>query len=614
MPNLVKKWVLIHIVVLLVGIHIEHPYHLTISSMAFPRLNARAITRSLLLILALALAYGSLSMIYNHSFPRNISSDDNHIVESALDLDGRNPYTPIQKARPDEYYSTSRSSSDSVTNNGSASTGGRRESPTAKTTIDSVKVSHKLPPPPSPGQDWAYPDHYPPFYNYFAVAVKSGRDTALVRLPIQLLTFLKRLDKFVFIGESGGLWVGHIPLKDVYTGVYEEAERNLAKKNLTKRSLPIDRMDGAGSRSSRSRLVDQRLSIASLDFRNSSSCTLEAETTKPWWTAVKTYTDDTMTNLKQWCKSIINRLSADPSPRSEGRTDQGTSIPCSKNCTSKTLHRRSKPNEGIVPNSESQGWKLDAHKNLPGFRHLFESHPDALWYFMIDDDTYIFIDNLVRLLKPYNPYDSHYFGAHNLFVGCDGVKAFGEGPAFAHGGSGIVLSRGAMLKLMSVLDQCILRLEGQPGFNGEPPNSRFGWPVAACDKPYTFHHATVSQIQKIAHAEEFALIHNPESVVTYADIFREFSKDLYNSQAGMEADTNRPGNDFENSDSDTPQICESKCKANSMCMAWTWEKSTDKACWLKHGIPSPTTKEGAVSGVVARLPDHERYKCIWDAS
>ncbi|RKO96527.1 hypothetical protein CAUPRSCDRAFT_11780, partial [Caulochytrium protostelioides] len=39
------------------------------------------------------------------------------------------------------------------------------------------------------------------------------------------------------------------------------------------------------------------------------------------------------------------------------------------------------------PRDRSLGWQKDAHKNLPGFRLMATTFPDAEWYFMIDDDT-----------------------------------------------------------------------------------------------------------------------------------------------------------------------------------------------------------------------------------
>ena len=50
-----------------------------------------------------------------------------------------------------------------------------------------------------------------------------------------------------------------------------------------------------------------------------------------------------------------------------------------------------------------------------------------------------------------------YFGNANVFKGCDNVENFDDGPQFAHGGSGIVISRGAMIEMMKIHESCILK-------------------------------------------------------------------------------------------------------------------------------------------------------------
>jgi len=76
--------------------------------------------------------------------------------------------------------------------------------------------------------------------------------------------------------------------------------------------------------------------------------------------------------------------------------------------------------EAIVPDNNSEGWKSDAHKNLPGFKELYRRYPRAKWYIMIDDDTYLLKANLALMLKEYDHKVPYYFGNKNRFTGCDG--------------------------------------------------------------------------------------------------------------------------------------------------------------------------------------------------
>ena len=93
------------------------------------------------------------------------------------------------------------------------------------------------------------------------------------------------------------------------------------------------------------------------------------------------------------------------------------------------------PNGDLIPEESSAGWRADAHKNLPGFRLMWNRFPNAEWFVMIDDESYLFLDNLAFELRKHNAEQPFYFGNANMFVGCDGVNRLGDGPNFAHGGS-----------------------------------------------------------------------------------------------------------------------------------------------------------------------------------
>lgn len=47
---------------------------------------------------------------------------------------------------------------------------------------------------------------------------------------------------------------------------------------------------------------------------------------------------------------------------------------------------------------DTRFFSLDSEKNLPGLETLYRTFPNADWYIMIDDDTFIFLDNLARFL------------------------------------------------------------------------------------------------------------------------------------------------------------------------------------------------------------------------
>lgn len=79
-------------------------------------------------------------------------------------------------------------------------------------------------------------------------------------------------------------------------------------------------------------------------------------------------------------------------------------------------------------------WVLDKYKNVHILEMVWEMQPGSDWYVFIDADTYIHHPSLVTWLSTLNPHLKTYIGSVT-YVGSD---------AFAHGGSGIILSRATM--------------------------------------------------------------------------------------------------------------------------------------------------------------------------
>ena len=103
------------------------------------------------------------------------------------------------------------------------------------------------------------------------------------------------------------------------------------------------------------------------------------------------------------------------------------------NTIEKQIHNvYSRPNK-TKRSKKQTGWQSDAHKNLPGFKLLFETYPDSEWFLMIDDDTFIYTDNILDMVNSLDYKTDIYLGNANHFVGCDGITKMGQGVAFAHG-------------------------------------------------------------------------------------------------------------------------------------------------------------------------------------
>ena len=100
------------------------------------------------------------------------------------------------------------------------------------------------------------------------------------------------------------------------------------------------------------------------------------------------------------------------------------------------------PGDGVFAVSDDGnpvGWTLDRYKFLPMLAHAHENWPDAQWVVYIEDDTYIFWQNMLHWLARQSHEEVAYFGATS-------------GPTiarFAQGGSGIAFSQSLMTKVFA---------------------------------------------------------------------------------------------------------------------------------------------------------------------
>jgi PAN domain len=73
---------------------------------------------------------------------------------------------------------------------------------------------------------------------------------------------------------------------------------------------------------------------------------------------------------------------------------------------------------------------------------------------------------------------------------------------------------------------------------------------------------------------------------------------------GMQRDTNYFGSDYKHLDNISAAQCQTACKNESQCKAWTWQRPDPKTkrlalCWLKNHIPAPSLDVCCVSGAKA---------------
>lgn len=82
------------------------------------------------------------------------------------------------------------------------------------------------------------------------------------------------------------------------------------------------------------------------------------------------------------------------------------------------------------------GWVIDKYKFIPLVQHAGENWPAVKWYIYTEDDTYLFLPNVLKYLAQFDHHEAHWLGSY----------AAKSDVVFAQGGAGFALSRGAWEK------------------------------------------------------------------------------------------------------------------------------------------------------------------------
>jgi hypothetical protein len=277
------------------------------------------------------------------------------------------------------------------------------------------------------------------------------------------------------------------------------------------------------------------------------------------------------------------------------------------------------------------GWKLDKYKFLPMMEWTSYLRPDSHWYLFIETDTYVNYDNLYRFLTHFNPKSAHYFGSP--------VWPKKKAP-FAHGGSGFILSRGALDKLMArgkmfaenhhfpgthffgenVAESCcgdemlaqVLKKSGVPlrgywpMFNGDkPPTMKFG-PEQWCEAVMTMHHLQEDDYTGLSQWEQAR--RHPERALMFEELFNLIEPRLQ----GKADDWTNMSEDVVHTKGKSVKsfnACERACMKDPKCLQY---EHTGTQCRLSRSIRLgeqrlPREDEKYVSGwMMSRIKDFKK--------
>lgn len=280
------------------------------------------------------------------------------------------------------------------------------------------------------------------------------------------------------------------------------------------------------------------------------------------------------------------------------------------------------------------GWHLDKYKNIPMLAHAWINAPsDTEWFVFIDADTYMLQKGLLEHLRSYNSSEPHYIGrAADWVQGARNKKGEKVEIKFAHGGSGVAVSRGAMsamfgpdphsdrsrmymvldefmdladpniagdalvaVMLYQYVDELLVEMPwGQHAFYDIPfqgSNTRdiavgpSGW----CLPFFSWHHITPSEVDLIYEYEQSIPL--SKSHVTFADIYRDFIMPyVVDELQGWNAVMKHTGGPWVDGTARTftdgelahsKQLCVEECKKDSNCLLWVYE---DGHCQLELGV------------------------------
>lgn len=191
------------------------------------------------------------------------------------------------------------------------------------------------------------------------------------------------------------------------------------------------------------------------------------------------------------------------------------------------------------------GWNLDKWKFLPMLHEAFEAAPPQIeWFVMMEADTSVSWTNLLQWLRTMDSNKPYYLGSQNSI----------GGTTFAHGGSGIILSRQAAKQMQDKREE-----EGKEAYNkrwedetaasccGDEILARvlleagvpmtMAWPLIQgetistvdftknhwCTPPVTWHHVTPLEIDTLwQFGADWIDDHDWNTPYLYRDIFAHF--------------------------------------------------------------------------------------------
>ncbi|KAJ3368305.1 hypothetical protein HDU91_000703 [Kappamyces sp. JEL0680] len=260
---------------------------------------------------------------------------------------------------------------------------------------------------------------------------------------------------------------------------------------------------------------------------------------------------------------------------------------------------------------------------IDGFLTMHSFSPMQDWFMQVDEDTYMFMENLNIYLNQFKASDPYFF--HNFdLVRKDSVHY--KAPVKDNGHFPIGIMSRSALEILSKSDYatCILQNKylaneetifvtclqelgvkavNVPILHSTEPSHDFAWPADPCRRPLSFSQLSLGQLERLYKSQPVTgssrdgSSYKWDTVVTYSDVFHH----TFGSSRPMPGIDRHSASDSISVPAASGLECSESCKQNDSCLSWTFDKGD---CYTSTHIGLSVPRSGVVSGVMSN-----RYNC-----
>lgn len=249
-----------------------------------------------------------------------------------------------------------------------------------------------------------------------------------------------------------------------------------------------------------------------------------------------------------------------------------------------------------------KSWHLDKWKFLPMISDAYSTFGDRKkWYFFIEADTYVSLHNLLPWLSQLDYRESIFAGAQVMI----GQTEFG------HGGSGFLLSAGAVKALSSTYrdnqkhwegvvagdccgdkviaevltaaDPPVSLLRAFPLIQGETLSSLDWSETHWCRPAVTWHHVDTAGIDKLWQFEHrWRAKYGASKPILFRDYYTAFIQPRLIAANGSLPDWDNLSGETISSAKEDSAACRSHCEESDSCVQWAWRPDSCKVGSVVH--------------------------------